>query len=122
VVLGRSINLALSQRGRDALRYVGLEDEVITNSIPMYARMIHDVSGCRRPIPYGTKDQVYFSTETFRLCLFHPRMKRGNALGLVCPCVCLSVCVCICAVGALTFESFDLETSFFGMRVHPENI
>ena len=62
MVLGRSINLALSRRGRDALRYVGLEDEVIRNGIPMYARMIHDVNGRRRPIPYGvTKDQVISS-------------------------------------------------------------
>ena len=58
VVLGRSINLALSRRGRDALRYVDLETEVVNNGIPMYGRMIHDVSGNRRPIPYGTKDQV----------------------------------------------------------------
>jgi len=64
VVLGRSINLALSCRGRDALRYVGLEAEVINNGIPMYARMIHDVSGRRRPIPYGTKDQVYARTNS----------------------------------------------------------
>jgi len=62
LVLGRSINLALSRRGRDALRYVGLEEEVMRNGIPMYARMIHDVSGRRRPIPYGvTKDQVFNS-------------------------------------------------------------
>jgi len=62
LVLGRSINLALSRRGRDALRCVGLEEEVMRNGIPMYARMIHDVSGRRRPIPYGvTKDQVFNS-------------------------------------------------------------
>jgi len=62
VVHGRSINLALSCRGRDALRYVGLEKQVIDNGIAMYARMIHDVSGRRRQIPYGTKDQVYVPT------------------------------------------------------------
>ena len=63
-VFGRSINLALSRRGRDALRYVGLEEEIVDNGIPMYARMIHDVSGRRRPIPYGTKDQVVISGVT----------------------------------------------------------
>ena len=57
-VAGRSINLALSCRGREALRHVGLEEYVISNGIPMYARMIHDLDGKRRPIPYGRKDQV----------------------------------------------------------------
>ena len=59
MVLGRSINLALSRRGREALRHVGLEDEIVNNGVPMYARMIHDIDGRRRPIPYGTKDQVF---------------------------------------------------------------
>lgn len=67
VVVGRSINLALSRRGRDALRHAGLEEEVIRNGIPMYARMIHDVSGRRRPIPYGTKDQCIMSVDRQRL-------------------------------------------------------
>ena len=62
MVHGRSINLALSERGRDALRYVGLEEEVIKNGIPMYARMIHDTNGRRRPISYGVaKEQVSLS-------------------------------------------------------------
>jgi len=65
VVFGRSINLALSRRGRDALRYVGLEEEVVDNGIPMYARMIHDLNGRRRPIPYGTKDQVFYVQKLF---------------------------------------------------------
>jgi hypothetical protein len=58
-VQGRSINLALSVRGRAALREVGLEDQVVqAHGIPMYARMIHGLDGSTRPIPYGKKDQV----------------------------------------------------------------
>ena len=57
-IFGRSINLALSCRGREALRHAGLEDLVTSNGIPMRARMIHDLNGKRRPIPYGRKDQV----------------------------------------------------------------
>lgn len=60
VVRGRSINLALSVRGREALKRVGMEDVVAKTGIPMYARMIHDLDGTRRPIPYGKKDQVCF--------------------------------------------------------------
>ena len=58
VVRGRSINLALSVRGREALKGVGMEDKVIQKGIPMYARMIHNRDGTRRPIPYGKGDQV----------------------------------------------------------------
>ncbi|KAJ8308780.1 hypothetical protein KUTeg_013654, partial [Tegillarca granosa] len=45
VVKGRSINLALSVRGREALRAVGIEDIVVPKGIPMYARMIHGLDG-----------------------------------------------------------------------------
>jgi kynurenine 3-monooxygenase len=37
----RSINLALSHRGLCALRAVGLESEVLKNSVAMEGRMIH---------------------------------------------------------------------------------
>ncbi|GFO16873.1 kynurenine 3-monooxygenase [Plakobranchus ocellatus] len=63
VVRGRSINLALSCRGREALKGVGLEAEIVKNVIPMRARMIHDLNGKRRPIPYGTKDQYIMSID-----------------------------------------------------------
>ena len=58
---GKSINLALSCRGRDALKAVGLEDRIVTNGIPMYGRMIHDLHGNRRPIYYGRKNQASFA-------------------------------------------------------------
>lgn len=59
IVKGRSINLALSCRGREALNFVGLEDAITKNGIPMHARMIHDLDGSRRSILYGNKDQVF---------------------------------------------------------------
>jgi len=42
---GRSINLALSNRGLKALRLVGLENAVRDECIPMYGRMIHALAG-----------------------------------------------------------------------------
>ncbi|KAI4536982.1 hypothetical protein MJG53_020869 [Ovis ammon polii x Ovis aries] len=57
---GRSINLALSYRGRQALKAVGLEDQVVAYGIPMRARMIHSLSGKKSAIPYGTKSQFSF--------------------------------------------------------------
>ncbi|XP_076361925.1 kynurenine 3-monooxygenase cn isoform X1 [Tachypleus tridentatus] len=61
-VPGKSINLALSVRGRSSLKAVGLENEIIVrHAIPMYARLIHDRDGSRRAIPYGKSDQCIFS-------------------------------------------------------------
>lgn len=45
LVQGRSINLALSQRGRRALAAVGLEEQVLATAIPMRGRMLHNVRG-----------------------------------------------------------------------------
>ncbi|TCC60456.1 FAD-dependent monooxygenase [Kribbella pittospori] len=42
---GRSINLAISERGLDALRRIGLDDQVMADALPMKGRMIHPVSG-----------------------------------------------------------------------------
>jgi kynurenine 3-monooxygenase len=50
---GRSINLALSVRGIEALRAVGLADEVLKNAIPMRGRMIHSPAGKLAFQPYG---------------------------------------------------------------------
>ncbi|XP_015794454.1 kynurenine 3-monooxygenase isoform X2 [Tetranychus urticae] len=62
VVRGKSINLALSERGRSAFRLLGLEDEMLNNyAIPMKGRMIHETSGRKRFIPYGREDQAIYS-------------------------------------------------------------
>lgn len=42
---GRSINLALSERGLDALRRIGLDARVMADALPMSGRMIHPVDG-----------------------------------------------------------------------------
>lgn len=50
---GRSINLALSHRGIEALRGVGLADEILRMAVPMRGRMIHAPSGDLSFQPYG---------------------------------------------------------------------
>lgn len=67
IVVGRSINLALSTRGLAALDAVGLKDEVLQKVIPMYGRMIHERDGQRWEYPYGTAGQVSRDTQTARL-------------------------------------------------------
>lgn len=49
---GRSINLALSARGRAALAEVGLERELLEHGIPMRGRMLHNPSGVQTCVPY----------------------------------------------------------------------
>lgn len=45
VAAGRSINLALSDRGLAALDMVGLKEKALSISIPMFGRMIHPLHG-----------------------------------------------------------------------------
>ena len=49
---GRSINLAISHRGLEALRPVGLAEEVLRAAVPMRGRMIHPLSGPLTFQPY----------------------------------------------------------------------
>ncbi|KAI2658057.1 Kynurenine 3-monooxygenase [Labeo rohita] len=67
VVKGRSINLALSHRGRQALKHVGMEDKIVSKGIPMHARMIHNLNGKCSPIPYGKKGQYILSVDRANL-------------------------------------------------------
>ncbi|KAL0964270.1 hypothetical protein UPYG_G00321560 [Umbra pygmaea] len=67
IVKGRSINLALSHRGRQALKHVGMEDTIVSNGIPMHSRMIHSLNGTQSPIPYGKKGQYILSVDRANL-------------------------------------------------------
>uniref|UniRef100_A0A672GIF3 Kynurenine 3-monooxygenase n=1 Tax=Salarias fasciatus TaxID=181472 RepID=A0A672GIF3_SALFA len=67
IVRGRSINLALSHRGRQALKHVGMEEKIVSQGIPMHARMIHSLSGKQSPIPYGKKGQYILSVDRANL-------------------------------------------------------
>ncbi|XP_065528808.1 kynurenine 3-monooxygenase isoform X2 [Lathamus discolor] len=64
---GRSINLALSHRGRQALRAVGMEEQIVSKGIPMRARRIHTPSGKKYSIPYGKKNQYILSVDRANL-------------------------------------------------------
>lgn len=58
---GRSINLALSDRGWKALSKVGADRPVREMGIPMYGRMIHHEDGTTSYQPYGKDDQAIYS-------------------------------------------------------------
>jgi kynurenine 3-monooxygenase len=52
---GRSINLALANRGIAALEEIGVMARVRPELIPMAGRMLHDEEGRLKLIPYGNK-------------------------------------------------------------------
>ena len=54
---GRSINLALSTRGIEALKRVGLAEQVLNDAIPMNGRMMHSVDGQLTYQAYGKEGQ-----------------------------------------------------------------
>ncbi|MBO2008332.1 FAD-dependent oxidoreductase [Hymenobacter negativus] len=58
---GRSINLALSDRGWRALEGVGVADDIRQVGIPMTGRVMHDVHGNLTHQPYGVADQAIYS-------------------------------------------------------------
>lgn len=59
---GRSINLALANRGIDALDRLGLMDQVSSLLIPMQGRMLHDIQGQLKLQSYGQKpEEVIYS-------------------------------------------------------------
>ena len=59
---GRSINLALSNRGIKALKMVGLENKVKSLCIPMHGRMLHDKSGNTKLSKYSGRDGEYINS------------------------------------------------------------
>jgi len=61
VYAGKSINLALSDRGWRGLKAVGIAEDIKAISIPMYGRCIHHVDGTTAYQPYGRKEQAIYS-------------------------------------------------------------
>lgn len=62
VAAGRSINLALSDRGIAALREVGMDEYMLAEAVPMYGRMIHSVSGETKLLPYSGRQGEYINS------------------------------------------------------------
>ena len=53
---GRSINLALAERGLDALRQAGLAEAVLAQAVMMRGRMVHALDGSTNLQRYGLDD------------------------------------------------------------------
>lgn len=77
---GRSINLALSNRGIRALEEVGLADELRRVAIPMHGRMMHDKHGKLSSFAYGKEGQ--FINSVSRSGLNIVLMNEAEKLGV----------------------------------------
>jgi kynurenine 3-monooxygenase len=65
---GRSINLALADRGIHALRSAGVLDEIAGTLVPMRGRFVHRPGGSAALQPYGRRpDEVIYSISRGRL-------------------------------------------------------
>ncbi len=58
---GRSINLALSNRGWKALDLAGVSDKIREFALPMYKRCMHDIDGNLTYQPYGKENEAIYS-------------------------------------------------------------
>jgi kynurenine 3-monooxygenase len=58
---GRSINLALSDRGFKALEGLGIAGSIREIGIPMHGRVMHDIEGNLTYQPYGKEGQSIYS-------------------------------------------------------------
>lgn len=77
---GRSINLALSNRGIRALEEVGLAAELKKVAIPMHGRMMHDKQGNLNSFAYGKEGQ--FINSVSRSGLNIVLMNEAERLGV----------------------------------------
>lgn len=59
---GRSINMALSDRGIAALREVGMDQYMLDAAIPMHGRMIHTPAGDTKLLPYSGRKGEYINS------------------------------------------------------------
>ncbi len=59
---GRSINLALSDRGLAALQQVRMDEYMLKEAVPMHGRMIHSVDGQTKLLPYSGRKGEYINS------------------------------------------------------------
>ena len=58
IAAGRSINLAMSTRGWNALALAGLKEDMEELAIPMYGRFLHQADGSSAFQPYSKNNEA----------------------------------------------------------------
>ena len=82
VHVGRSINLALSDRGRKALRQVGIEKKVMSIAVPVYKRLMHSLEGGLTEQFYGKKNQAIYSVPRRELNCMLMNLAEDNGVSI----------------------------------------
>ena len=82
ITAGKSINLALSERGWSALRKVGVDKEVMKIATPVYHRIMHDEKGVLTEQPYGNKGQAIYSVSRAEMNVLMMSMAEKNGAKL----------------------------------------
>ena len=82
ITAGKSINLALSERGWTDLKKVGINKQVMKIAIPMYKRIMHDEKGTLSEQAYGNENQAIYSVSRAQLNVLLMEMaeKEGAVL------------------------------------------
>ncbi len=77
---GRSINLAISARGLNALEQLGLTEEILRAATPLHGRLIHPVTGSLAFQPYGARGQHInsMSRTDLNAALINAAERSGN--------------------------------------------
>jgi kynurenine 3-monooxygenase len=105
---GRSINLALSNRGIRAMREAGVDLMLKEMCIPMKGRMMHNVNGETSFLPYGREGQYInsVSRSALNIALINEAEASGVSFRFQCPVKKLAD-----EPGALELESSEVITS-----------
>ncbi len=82
ITAGKSINLALSERGWSALRKAGVEKEVMKIAIPVYKRIMHDEKGVLTEQAYGNEGQAIYSVSRAKMNVLMMNMAEKNGATL----------------------------------------
>ncbi|WP_433356356.1 FAD-dependent oxidoreductase [Microtetraspora malaysiensis] len=106
---GRSINLAISERGLDALRRIGLEEQVMADALPMRGRMIHPVDGPLDFQPYSHDGEMAINSIS-RGALNNTLLDAAEAAPGVKVCFGHRLTGLDPATGTMTFATVDGET------------
>ena len=78
---GKSINLALSERGWNSLKTAGIKEDIEKIAIPMSGRIMHSKEGELTYQAYGKKDEAIFSVSRGHLnaIMMDLAEKKGNS-------------------------------------------
>ena len=82
ITAGKSINLALSERGWTSLKKAGIADEVKKIAIPVYKRIMHDSKGILTDQPYGNEGEAIYSVSRAQMNVLMMDLAEKNGANL----------------------------------------